>query len=199
MIIPVLSVQDPASAGSLLKAQFGFEQSGDVWNLGKQAIKIVAHGDEPDKFIALPFDHLAISASGIDTHADNFKSKGAQLSNEYTPDGPREIAAFWEDGVRYVFFNGPDNAPIEFCEIKGRPHLTQFGHSHIGIRRPSIGQAMDEISKFDTELIASYRLDGGSAPVNVAFLNWENLVLEFFDEPAPTSRPATCWIGFVRS
>ncbi len=198
-MIPVLSVKDPATAGLILKTLFGFEHSDDVWRLGEQAVKIVAHGNVPDDFIALPFDHLAIAVSDIDTHAGHFKSKGAELSKDFTPDGPREIAEFWEQGVRYVFFNGPDNAPIEFCEIKGRPHLKQFAHSHIGVRRPSLTDAMDEISEFDTKLIASYRLEGGGAPVNVAFVDWENVVLEFFDEPPPASRNETAWIGFIPS
>lgn len=196
---PVLSVRDPVSAGLLLKSQLGFQQSGDIWTLGEQAIKIVARGDVPANFIALPFDHLAIAVIDTDAHAKHFTAKGATLCKDYTPDGPREIAEFWEQGVRYVFFNGPDNAPIEFCEIKGRPHITKFSHSHIGVRRPSIAGAMDEISKFDTKLIASYRLDGGGTPVNVAFLNWENVVLEFFDEPLAIHRGETCWIGFVPS
>lgn len=198
-MIPVLSVMDPVSAGLLLKSQFGFQQSGDIFMLGEQAIRIVARGDLPQNFIALPFDHLAMAASDIDQHTRHFTSQGATLSKDYTPDGPREIAEFWEHGVRYVFFNGPDNAPIEFCEIKGRPHLKQFGHSHIGVRRISIPSAMDEISKFDTKLIASYRLDGGGKPVNVAFVNWDNVVLEFFDEPLTAPRGETCWIGFVPS
>lgn len=198
-MIPVLSVKDPVSAGLLLKTQFGFQQSGDIFTLGEQAIKVIARGDKPANFIALPFDHLAISASDTDQHTKDFTSLGATLSKDYTPDGPREIADFWEQGVRYVFFNGPDNAPIEFCEIKGRPHPKPFGHSHIGVRRSSIASAMDEISEFDTKLIVSYRLDGGSAPVNVAFVNWENVVLEFFDEPLTAPRGETCWIGFVPS
>lgn len=198
-MIPVLSVNDPMAAGLLLKSQFGFEGSGDLWRLGEQAVKIVARGDVPSHFIALPFDHLAIAASDIDTHAAHFTSKAAELSKDITPDGPREIAEFWEQGVRYVFFNGPDNAPIEFCEIKGRPHLKQFGHSHIGVRRISIPSAMEEISKFDTKLIASYRLEGGGAPVHVAFVSWENVVLEFFDEPLSAPRGEPCWIGFVPS
>lgn len=198
-MIPVLRVKDPVSAGLLLKTQFGFEPSANVWRLGEQAIRIVAEEEVPDHFISMPFDHLAIAASEIDRRAEHFKSNGAILSKDYTPDGPREISEFWEQGVRYVFFNGPDNAPIEFCEIKGRPHLTQFGHSHIGVRRPSISEAMNEISQFDTKLLASYRLDGGRTPVNVAFVNWENVVLEFFDEPASMSRGTSCWIGFVPS
>lgn len=198
-MIPVLSVKDKVSAGVLLKSQFGFQQSGDIFMLGDQAIKLVARGDVLANFIPLPFDHLAIAASDIDQHTQHFTSKGATLSKDYTPDGPREIAEFWEQGVRYVFFRGPDNALIEFCEIKGRPHVKQFGHSHIGVRRSSIAEAMDEISQFDTKLLASYRLDGGSAPVNVAFVNWENVVLEFFDEPLTAPRSETCWIGFVPS
>jgi catechol 2,3-dioxygenase-like lactoylglutathione lyase family enzyme len=198
-MIPVLRVKDPVSAGLLLHKNFGFEPSGPLWQLGEQSIRLVVEGEVPEHFTALPFDHLAIAASDIDKHAERFQSKGAILSKDYTPDGPREIAEFWEQGVRYIFFNGPDNAPLEFCEIKGRPHLDHFGHSHIGVRRSSIAEAMNEISHVDAKLIASYRLDGGGTPVNVAFVNWGNVVLEFFDEPAPTSRDETGWIGFVRS
>lgn len=198
-MIPVLRVNDPVSAGFLLKKNFGFEQSGDYWRLGEQSIRLVTEGEVPDQFIALPFDHLAIAASDVDKHAGLFKAKGAQISKDYTPDGPREIAEFWEAGVRYVFFNGPDNAPLEFCEIKGRPHFTHFDHSHIGVRRSSLADAMEEISNFNCKLIASYRLVGGGAPVNVAFLNWGTIILEFFDEPAPPSREETRWIGFVPS
>ncbi len=198
-MIPVLRVKDPVTAGLLLKKNFGFEQSGNIWRLGQQSIRLVAEGEVPDQFVSLPFDHLAIAASNIDKHTEHFKAKGALLSKDYTPDGPREIPEFWEQGVRYVFFNGPDNSPIEFCEIKGRPHLTHFGHSHIGVRRSSLADAMDEISNFDCKLIASYRLAGDGAPVNVAFLSWGDVVLEFFDEPAPKTHGETGWIGFVPS
>jgi len=67
------------------------------------------------------------------------------------------------------------------------------------VRRSSLADAMDEISNFDSKLIASYRLEGGGVPVNVAFLNWDNVVLEFFDEPAPKTHGETGWIGFVPS
>jgi len=33
-MIPVLRVKDPVTAGLLLKKNFGFEQSGNVWRLG---------------------------------------------------------------------------------------------------------------------------------------------------------------------
>lgn len=99
-MMPVLRVKNPVSTGFLLKRNFGFKQSGDIWRLGEQSIRIVIEGEVPDQFVSLLFDHLAIAAYNINKHTEHFKAKGALLSKDYKPDGPREIAEFWEAGVR---------------------------------------------------------------------------------------------------
>ena len=129
-IVPELAVQDLAGAESLLCAVFGFARDGDMLRLNDQRLALV-QADGPRGHGGI--DHLALSVNDTDAALAHLIARGARLE-ETTPDGPKEIAEFWDNGVRYVFLQGPEGARIELCakrDTPAEPHRP--GHDHIGI------------------------------------------------------------------
>lgn len=195
---PVLAVTDMAAARAKLAQDFGFTADGDLMRLGGQAIFLTAEGTRPPGFIDLPLDHVALSTGDADRVNADFRARGARPDRDFTPDGPRDIPEFWDHGVRFVFFEGPEAAPLEFCAKNGEAMAPgRFGHSHFGIRCRSVaGLSADLVAKGAT-VLKQYQLKGGAGTVNVAFLQMGEVVLELFDEPPFKGKPASRWIGLA--
>lgn len=192
-MIPVLQVKDPAAACDMLIRLFGFVPRNGRLALGLQEV-LVTGSSEPEGLIAFPFDHLAIRVSDVDATLGEALARGAELDPAFTPDGPREIAAFGASGMRYGFCRGPEGWPLEFCA----PRQPEGGflprHDHSGWRVADFETALTTLASRGARLAARHRLGA----VSVGFLPWDDCVCELFDEPAPTAAPSGGgWIGFV--
>jgi hypothetical protein len=197
-MIPVLAVHDPAAARQALAGVFGFTGDGTIMTLGRQSIALASPSERPSGFISLRLDHVALSVPDTDAACRDFLSRGAKLSAPFTPEGPREIPEFWESGVRFVFFDGPEGWPLEFCALRNcSAEYPSVGHSHYGIRRPDFELSLGELSHLGATLIARHKLAGSGAPVNVAFLQFQSTILEVFDEPSFNPHSETGWIGLI--
>ncbi|MCR9136368.1 MAG: hypothetical protein NXI27_10265 [Alphaproteobacteria bacterium] len=195
-MIPVLSVKDTDAARMMLAGQFGFREAGsNSMTLGDQTILIAAAGETPDTLVRLPLDHIALSVACAETAFKVFHARGACLAAAYTPDGVGEIGEFWDRGVRFVFFEGPEGAPIEFCETIGETRQT--GHSHYGLRAADLDGLETQFATLGAEPVARHTL-GGDPPVDVRFLQAGSAMLELFDDTQCTnSVKDRGWVGFV--
>lgn len=194
-MIPVLAVADPARAAAELVRLFGCVADGPGRvRFGTQPIALVAPGARPEGFIALPLDHVAFSVPDAEAAAASYGAAGARLHAAFTPDGVRGIPEFWEKGVRFVFFEGPDRVAFEFCEKTGAG--LSFGHSHYGLRTRDLDGAEAACRALDALPLARYRLGSGDSTVNVRFLARGPDVFELFDEAA-TGPISSGWIGLL--
>ncbi len=198
-MIPVLYARSPDTAFEQIEKNFGFVKSGNMASLGNQSIMIVTPNTQVSNFFPLRFDHLAISVPDVDSVHLECVKRGAKLDKNFTPDGPREISEFWENGVRFVFFEGPENAPFEFCEKIGNAQMSMFEHGHYGIRCTSIIETKSKLLSLNAIDIASYRLKGQEAVTHVEFLKCGSDILEIFDEPDVSSADHFGWAGFIKS
>lgn len=196
---PVLYSRDPELAFRHVEEKFGFQRRGNIARLGEQLIMIVEPGTQVANFFPLRFDHLAISVPYVDPVYHACLEKGATLDKNFTPDGPREISEFWENGVRFVFFEGPDLAPLEFCETIGKSQSSLFAHGHYGIRCASLIEKKSELLPLAATELVSYSLKGDDRVTHVEFLQCGSDILELFDEPAVTPANQYGWAGFTRS
>lgn len=57
-------------------------------------------------------DHFCLDVKDIESLYDRLKQAGYHMLS----DGIQDIA-FWQNGARYFFIQGPNNEKIEFCEI----------------------------------------------------------------------------------
>ncbi len=186
---PVIAATDPGQTlewfahlpGVTVDHQAGIVSCGDLH------IRITAPDVRPSGFRPLPFDHLALRVGDVDEALLQVQRTGTSLHTDFTPDGPREIAAFWSTGVRFVFVSGPNGLPVELCAPRGRSGLgaTCTGLDHLGVRVRETGAGRAAIlSRGGTE-VAHYTLADSVPPVDVCFLAEGNLMWEVFDEPAP--------------
>lgn len=198
-MIPVLAVNDIARAQDTLAGQFGFRSLGPGrMAVGTASIVIVPIGAPPDGLIVLPLDHVAFQVPDADRACRTFLDKGAQPDPHFTPDGPREIAAFWEHGVRFIFFHGPDGAPFEFCAKNAVSPPSDICHSHFAIRAADLDMAEAQIEALGARRIAHHQLAGGLRPVNVRFLQGGSDIFELFDEaPVVVRSDQSGWIGLL--
>ena len=200
-LIPVLAVADPETAKAALRRHFGFEPAGKGRiKLGSQHIAVVPTGNLPEGMVSLRLDHVALAVADADAVQSTFAERGAELHRSFTPDGPRDIAEFWRDGVRFVFFQAPDGWPLEFCTRNGRGAMAaDFGHDHYAIRSPDIAAVERDLAKAGVVPLARHCLAGANGPVNVAFLKLGATVFELFDE-APFAAHGTRdggWVGLI--
>jgi catechol 2,3-dioxygenase-like lactoylglutathione lyase family enzyme len=193
-MIPVLAVKDPVAARQTLERQFGFQplEAGRM-GFGDSAILLVAEGQQPDGLIALDFDHIAFRVPDADACLRDFQAAGASLDPRFTPNGPRNIPEFWNDGVRFVFFKGPDGTALDFC-AQNDPAATK-GHSHFAIRTADLEGTATRLQALGARQIAAHSLAG---PVSVRFLQAGNDIFELFDEaPFNCGAASTGWIGLL--
>jgi hypothetical protein len=182
----------------VLVERFGFVADGDRMALGTQRLMLLDEAAPRSHVKAIPFDHLAMSVANVDDVHGELKQRGLELSAAFTPDGPREIAEFWDHGVRFVFFDGPDGAPFEFCEVKNAPSPDHgFGHGHFGLRTIQMSETVAQLEAMGAVVVATYRLGSGLDVVNVVFLRLGDAVFEVFDEKPAASLAPQRWIGFV--
>jgi hypothetical protein len=202
-LAPVLATCESAQALDWFSALPGVEVNlaqGTI-SCGDGLVRITHPDALPDRFRPAPFDHLALRVGDVDGILTRMLASGAVLDSRFTPDGPREISAFWGSGVRFAFLVGPGGVPVELCQIigtKGVPEVT--GLDHLGLRCPEIDSAAAALTGHGAEEIARHRLESESATVNVRFLREAGLIWELFDEavlPPPSDGRAVtaAWAG----
>lgn len=198
-MIPVLAVRDPVAACHLLADQFGFTRVGPgQMAFGAAMIAVVARDDLPGALIPLRLDHVAFQVADADAVYQTFSAAGARLDPTFTPHGPRDIPQFWDNGVRFVFFLGPEGAAFEFCAKNDTAEPIVRGHSHFAIRTSDLDAAEAQVATLGASRIAQHQLPGNPRPVSVRFVQSGPDVFELFDE-APVS--AACgpmgWVGLL--
>ena len=201
-MIPILAVNDPEAARRFMAEQFEFAQPGDgSVSLGDQRILVVAARALPAGAIDLRLDHVALKTRDADQCHARLEARGARLSRGYTPDGPQDIPQFGEAGVRYVFFNGPEDWPMEFVARNGvPPDSVSAGHDHIGIRTRQIDVVAKRLASMGATDLADHQIPGNGGTINVRFQRLGDTVFELFDDPPPTEPQAgTGWIGLIEA
>ena len=198
-MIPVLAVEDPEAALRHLTERLGLTpEAGERLRFGDQRLQLCKIGDPPPGMISIRLDHLALRVGDADQQHRLLASHGARLSVDFTPDGPREIAAFWERGVRYVFFDGPEGWPVEFCARIGARDPVR-GHDHLAIRSADLDAVELALGGLGARRIAQHLLGAADAAVEVRFLAAGGTIFELFDEPPILRSPGPGgWIGFLR-
>ncbi len=201
-IIPELSVRDPQAAQRWLCGVFGFVAAGDELRLGSQRIALTkgapgGHGR---------IDHLALAVADVDLALAPLLAAGVRL-DDTTPDGPLEIAEFWDSGVRYAFVQGPEGARIELCARRGgdtRPRMPDPalpdhplpGHDHIGIPCTDITATEAFFLSLGLQPVAAIDLIRPEGRIPVRFLRLGSSVVELY---APSVPPACAaqglWAG----
>ena len=198
-MIAVLSVLDLDQSRDQLRTRFGFVALGrDLLALGDQRILLCTAGREPASMLRLPMDHVAFRVPDADVADAAFGAAGLARHSAFTPDGPRDIDEFWENGVRFVFFAGPDGWPFEFCAIRGAPPaVPAYGHGHYGLRVADLDLAEQDLAALGAVRIASHRIEGNGGAVTVRFLRLGAEVFELFDEPPVSPRSRSGWVGLL--
>jgi len=180
-IVPELAVMDPAAAAAMLRDVFGFAGTGEVLALGDQAVALVAAERAAGQG---GIDHLALAVADVDAALAGMRARGARLEAT-TPEGPREIAEFWEGGVRYVFLEGPEGARIELCARlpqDGRAGLP--GHDHIGIPCTDLAATEGFFLGLGLRPLAAVDLRRDDGVTKVRFLAAGDSVVELYEPPA---------------
>lgn len=198
---PVLLVPDPAAAldwfatlpGMIVDHATGEAISGDL------RLVVLPTGERPPSFQDIPFDHLALRVGDVDATFAALLAGGAAPDPAFTPDGPREIAAFWQTGVRYAFVMGPGGVPVELCARRGTTGpAAVLGLDHLGLRvRDTAETAARLVARGGVE-VARHLLPAPDRPVDVRFLQEANLMWEVFDEdPLPRAPGPGHWVGVL--
>ena len=198
-MIPVLAVKDPVAACGVLEFQLGFRKSGEGrMSFGDQEIAVVEAGRPPAALMDLRLDHVAFQVPDVEATQKRCEARGAKLCKAFTPDGPVEIPEFWDAGVRFVFFDGPDGWPFEFCAKLGIEEKEQpEGHGHFAIRTKELDKAGGRLEGIGAGPTASHRL-GTEDVVSVRFMHLGDKVFELFDEgPFPEPPETEGWIGLI--
>lgn len=180
-IVPELAVVDPAAAAGMLRAVFGFVGTGDLLVLGDQAVAVVQAERAAGQG---GIDHLALAVADVDEALAGLMARGARLEAT-TPEGPREIAEFWEGGVRYVFLEGPEGARIELCgRLVGAPREGLPGHDHIGIPCTDLAAVEGFFLGLGLQPVAAVDLQCDDGVTRVRFLAAGTSVVELYEPPA---------------
>ena len=197
-MIPVLSVTDPDAAIRALEQQFGFTPGkGGQMTFGAARIVVVRAQALPAGFTPFPLDHVAFTVADVDAVFGRYAGAGAVLDAGFTPEGPQDIPEFWE-GMRYVFFEGPDGAPFEFCALNGPNADPQEGHAHFGVRAGDLDAAEASLAAMGAVPLARFRLPRGPGTIHVRFLQAGPAIFELFDAaPRVPALDHLGWIGFI--
>lgn len=186
-IVPELAVRDRAAAAHMLVEVFGFSRGeGDLLHLGDQALALV-QGTAPAHGV---IDHLALAVRDVDQALAAALAQGARLEST-TPDGPCEIAEFWQAGVRYVFLQGPEGARIEFCaKLGGQTRADLPGHDHLGIPCTDIAATEGFFLALGLARVAAVDLERAEGVTKVRFLSAGDGMVELYEPPALRGRPS---------
>ena len=180
-IVPELAVRDVAAAAGMLRAVFGFAGAGDLLDLGDQAVALVQADGVPGQG---GIDHLALAVADVDAALAGYLARGARLEAT-TPEGPREIAEFWEGGVRYVFLEGPEGARIELCaRLPGAARTGLPGHDHLGIPCTDLAATEGFFLGLGLRPVAGVDLTREDGVTRVRFLALGSSVVELYEPPA---------------
>jgi catechol 2,3-dioxygenase-like lactoylglutathione lyase family enzyme len=177
VLVPELTVQDPAAAARVLGA-FGFASSDGLWCLGSQAVSLRSGSPRGHGRI----DHVALSVPDIDAAVATLAARGVALA-DVTPKGPEFIPEFWDDGLRFVYFSGPEGARIELCQrVSGG--AAEVGHDHIGIPCQDLPAMQAFFLAQGATLIAAVELSRPEGMIPVRFLRIAGGVVELFQPRA---------------
>jgi catechol 2,3-dioxygenase-like lactoylglutathione lyase family enzyme len=194
-LIPELAIRDPAAGEALLRQVFGFSGSGGLLRRGSQQV-LVCEG-EPDGLHGR-IDHLALSVPDVPAALGACLARGGRLSPA-TPEGPMTIAEFWENGVDYVFLDGPEGAKVELIARRPPAESRAWGHDHIGISCASLGAMRGFFLGLGLQERATATLERPEGRVEVAFLAWGEDVMELYSLPETRADPmANAGLGFWR-
>ncbi len=182
-VIPELAVTDPDAARAMLAQVFGFVPDGGMMRLGTQAVAVVTGGAAGHGAI----DHLAIAVPDVDAAAAAMIARGARRDPDVTPDGPLEIAEFWQKGVRYLFLSGPGGARIELIANLGRPQGP--GHDHIGLPCTDIAASAAFFAGLGARPLAAVTLHRPEGQTLVRFLSLQGAVIELYQPPVTAHPP----------
>lgn len=186
-IIPELAVTDPVAARALLTGTFGFSGDGTLLTLGSQTVALV-QTDRPSPQGRI--DHLALAVNDVDETLADLLARGARL-DATTPQGPNEIAEFWDNGVRYVFLQGPEGARIELCARRTTaPRAGLPGHDHIGIPCTDIAATEAFFTDLGLSRLAAVTLTRDDGDTHVRFLGHGAHVVELYAPPVKPALPA---------
>lgn len=149
--------------------------------------------------LTLALDHLSLRVDDVGRQMRRLLTQGGRLTPAFTPDGPVEIAAFRDEGVRFVFFDRPEGWPMEFCHPRSARYAKPQGHDHFGMRSADLDAIEAQLTDLGATRLAQHRLTSGPEPVNVRFLQLGGRIFELFDEmPAPIpNQDGRGWIGFL--
>lgn len=187
-IVPELAVTSVPAAVAMLAAEFGFAAQGTRLVRGDQVIALVPGQPGPGHGM---IDHLALKAVDADAASAAAIRRGAVIDRHVTPDGPMEIAAFWENGVRYQFFEGPGGARLEFCARRGTRLDAGVGldealpgHDHIGLCCRDIEASVQFYQGLGFDIAFATTLAPPEGPLPVRFLARDGQMLELYSPVA---------------
>lgn len=194
-LVPVLALRDVAAGRAHLIARLGFDAvDAQTVRFGTQALRLCAARTPPEGMTPMRLDHLAFRVADAAAADVRLLDLGANRHPGFTPDGPRAIPQFHEKGVRFVFFEGPENWPFEFCETIGAAAVSA-GADHFAIRSADLDGSAKQIAAFGATEVARYELAG---PVHVRFMRAAGAMFELFDEPAAAQpTPDEGFIGLL--
>lgn len=198
-MIPVLAVSDPEASCAMLARVFGFEpRENGVMMFGNHAISLVKIGNVPGRMLRMPLAHVAFSVTDADRAHLQFMARGGNLASSFTPDGPKDIPEFWDHGARFVFLDGPDGWPFEFCMKKGV--ASREGHDHFAVRTADITKTVSALDDMGCRPVAHHRLGSEEKSVEVQFMALGSHMFEVFAEgPFPDVDTDRGWIGLLPS
>ena len=118
-----IKVRDMAASLKFYTEVLGFEKTGEqifgtshlaFLNIGTCLLELI-QGAQYEERAAGQVDHIAVEVKGIEALVETLKSKGVQfLSDEVS------VAPGLLDGVKNIFFVGPDGERFEFFEYYNR-------------------------------------------------------------------------------
>ena len=186
-IVPELAVGSVSAAVALMAGAFGFRAAGGRLVRGDQVIALVPVAGDPGHGV---IDHEALKALDTDAAAAAALGRGAVIDRAVTPDGPKDIAAFWDSGVRYQFFQGPGGARLEFCARRGVSlpsgsslAVALAGHDHVGLCCRDIDASVGFYRDLGFEIAFATTLTPPEGPLPVRFMARAGQVLELYSPP----------------
>lgn len=198
-ITPILSFEDVGRGITWLEQVFQFSVEswqasfGTTMVLGDQRIVISRKLSIAG---AVGLHHLALSVPEADEAMVDCLKRGGKLAGSMTPNGPLEIPEFWQNGIRYVFFEGPEGVLIELCAKKETISKTSWGHSHLGVMCQDVGRECGLFESMNCKRIANYQLCRPKGTTDVVFLEFGRSLVELFSgERAERGHTSVGWIG----
>jgi catechol 2,3-dioxygenase-like lactoylglutathione lyase family enzyme len=186
VLVPELTLANPGLAATALET-LGFASDGGLWRLGSQALRLV--GGNPAGHGRI--DHVALAVPDLDWALGSLTARGATLA-DVTPDGPRTIPEFWDDGLRYVYLEGPEGARIELCQrLSGA--ATAPGQDHIGIPCTDLAAMLAFFQGQGARPVAAVDLARPEGVIPVRFLSFHSGMVELFRPARPARVERGLW------